>query len=402
LALLVHSFNLLAIHAHVRKLRKSNRRKEGFMTTRRFLPFVVFSLLASFASAEQFTDKIEKSYPVPAGGALNLRADYGSVEVHPADVNEVKVTVERRVEADTKQEAQQIFDDFSLEPVTTGNTLELRGRFKTGWERHDWNDHGNRNWNMCTSQLISDDGSETHNSGSETYCLKYARELREHKYIITIPRKLSLFVRTEAGHVSVDGDVNGEAEIRTAGGHVSIGNVSRNAKITTAGGHITAGNIGGPATLTTAGGHIKVGNVNGDLRAETAGGHIESGYVRGNVKATTAGGHINIERADGAIVASTVGGRIRAVFGAQPTQDSRLQSMSGGVDVQLPSAVKLDVAVESRGGGLSSDFPLTMDASDSDRHVFRDASAHGKLNGGGPKLEIRSSMGSVHLTKSEL
>ncbi len=359
----------------------------------RFLPTLFLLFAATLLHAEDVTDKLEKSFPVTSGGTLKLVAEFGSVEVRSADVNEVKVTVERRVDADTKQQAQEILNDFVLEPSTSGNTLEIHGRFKTGWVARSHGENGN--WNMCTSNL--DGRSDSH----ETYCLRYAHELREHRYIVTIPRKLNLFVHTQAGHVSTE-DVDGELGISTAGGHVTIGNVTHKADVTTAGGHITAGNIGGPAKMITAGGHIRVGDVNGDLRAETAGGHIEGGHIRGNVEAKTAGGNINIRRADGAIVASTVGGRIRATFGAQPKEDSRLESMAGGVDVELPASVKLDVDVQSHGGGLNTDFPLTLDASDKDHRYVRDTSAHGKLNGGGPKLDIKTSMGSVSLLKAEL
>src|SRR5262245_25978783 len=90
-------------------------------------------LIATPAVAEEFTDKIQKQFPVKPGETLVLKAEYGGIEIKTANVQSVQVEVVRRVEADSKAQAQQIFDDFALGANSAGGVLELTGHFKTGW-----------------------------------------------------------------------------------------------------------------------------------------------------------------------------------------------------------------------------------------------------------------------------
>jgi DUF4097 and DUF4098 domain-containing protein YvlB len=247
---------------------------------------------------------------------------------------------------------------------------------------------------------MSNNHLHSHPDDDRTYCLKYAEQLREVRYTLTVPRKVNLNVETRAGHMTI-ADIDGPVTATTAAGHITAGHVGGVAMIQTAGGHIKLDDSTGPATLKTAGGHIEIGDVGGDLVAQTAGGHITSGHVHGSVKAKTAGGHIEIKQADGAIEAKTVGGSIQARIGAQPKEASYLETAAGGVTLEIANKVKLDVDAESRGGTISSDFPLQSDAASPDEPSWsRTRSLHGKLNGGGPKVEVRTTHGRISLTKA--
>jgi hypothetical protein len=74
------------------------------------------------------------------------------------------------------------------------------------------------------------------------------------------------------------------------------------------------------------------------------------------------------------------------------------------VNVELSSTVKVDVDAESSGGSISSDFELERPAdSDKDDDGFRwrrGGSARGKVNGGGPRLELRTTHGRIRIAKA--
>jgi len=344
------------------------------------------------AHGEEFRDKITKSFNVQPGGTFSLDADYGHVDMKaPSNGSTVQVEVVRVVRADSKAEAQKIFDDLALDTSQSGNNVNVKGRFKTGWQprlrRHSDNI-------ICIGS--DDDGQDR--------CLAYGDQLIEHFYVLTLPKKFNVNIETRAGHLNLK-DIGGELNAFTRGGHVTALNVDGKATVDTAGGHIQLGNVGGPALLRTAGGHIGVGDVNGNLDAQTAGGHISSGRVKGSVIAKTAGGHIEIASASGTITAKTVGGGVSVRFEGQPKGDSSIETSAGSVNVELPEDVKLDVDAESNGGTVESDFILSPDRlerySDSDRHwKRRTRSVSGKVNGGGPRLEVRNSWGSIHLRKA--
>jgi hypothetical protein len=350
-------------------------------------------LLTAFATAETFEDHQTKTFDFKPGQALRFEAEFGHLDVKSGDVNRVTLEAYRRVENATKEQAQQIFNDLGIDSKPDANGLSIATYFKTGWEPEDsgWGHHRNC---MSSNRLRS------HPDDDRTYCLKYADQLREVRYTLTVPRKVNLNVETRAGHMTI-ADIDGPVTATTAGGHITAAHIGGVAKIQTAGGHIKVDDSTGPATLKTAGGHITIGDVGGDLIAETAGGHITTGHVHGTVKAKTAGGHIEIKQADGAIEAKTVGGSIQARIGAQPKDPSYLETAAGSVTLEIANNVKLDVDAESRGGGVYSDFPLQSDVASTDEPNWsRTRSLHGKLNGGGPKVEVHTTHGRISLTKA--
>lgn len=351
-------------------------------------------LLTAFAAAETFEDRQTKTFDFKPGTSLKFASEYGHLDVKTADVQNVQLETYRRVEVSSKEQAQEIFNDLAIESRQLSDGLGIQAYFKNGWEERDgWDHWGNRGPCMSGNNLTPERDS------NQQYCLKYGRELRETRYTLTVPKKLNLFVKTAAGHITI-ADVDGPVTAQSSGGHVSAGHIGGTANITTAGGHITVSDSTGPATLTTAGGHIKIGDVGGDLVATTAGGHIETGHVKGAVKAKTAGGHIAIAQADGAVEARTVGGNVTARIGAQPKNASYLESNAGSVNVELASNVKVDIDAESSDGSISSDYELERPADDNSSHFRRSGSAHGKINGGGPKLELRSSFGRIRISKA--
>ena len=93
------------------------------------------------------------------------------------------------------------------------------------------------------------------------------------------------------------------------------------------------------------------------------------------------------------IDASTSGGSIKARLSRQPRGDSRLSTSGGGITVHVAANVGLDIDAHTSGGDVDSDVPVTILGKQDD------SSLNGKLNGGGPKLVLRSSGGDIRLQK---
>lgn len=355
------------------------------MKIHRLAGILAFALVAVSARAEEFTDTVKKQFSLQPGGTLSIEADFGHIEFKSGSSSDVIVEVTRRVRTSTREEAQRIFNDFDLTGTGGGNNLTIKGEFKEGWQRRDRGSWGRHGYNNC------------HSRNGEQVCLTYAKELRQHSYTITIPRKLDLSVRTQGGHISAPG-IDGKVFARSAGGHIEFGDITGTADISTAGGHIEVGNIGARADIRTAGGHISVRNVNGELDAETAGGSISTGDVEGKVRANTAGGSINIESAKGSIQAHTSGGSINAKFASQPKEDSAFETSGGNVSVAFAPGIGANVEADSSNGRVMSDFDEIQTSRDS---RWR-GEARGAINGGGPRVRISTSSGSVRLTRAAL
>jgi DUF4097 and DUF4098 domain-containing protein YvlB len=281
-------------------------------------------------------DVIEHTFDVSANGKLEIDSDVGSIDVRSHDANTVEVRVERLT-----ARSEQLKVDFSTE----GSTVRVTGDLPS------YSDGGN-------------------------YRVRFD---------VKVPRSFELDLNTAGGSVSVD-DLDGEVHVQTAGGSLDFGHMGGAVWGRTAGGSIELRDSSGPADLNTAGGSINVGNVGGEVRAKTAGGSIRVGHVEGNVDAHTSGGSVYVEEAVGAVRASTSGGSVRAYISQQPTGDSELETSGGDVTVILAADIAVDVEANGGDGGVRSDFPINGVTSS-------DHSLRGSLNGGGPRLYLRSSSG---------
>lgn len=217
----------------------------------------------------------------------------------------------------------------------------------------------------------------------------------------------------------VRGNISGDFLSTSNGGNYRIGNVSGRARILTHSGEIRVESIGGPADLKSFGGDIIIGPVQGDLNASTAAGDIRAEAVQGSVLADTAGGDIRIASASGSLDAKTaggdiivpsVGGSIRAVtaggdvrigVGSRDLRGSITIHNSGGdVSLTLPADVRATVELVVTGAedddpAIRSDFP---DLTVSRKHGTQRATV--SLNGGGEKVVIRTSSGTIRLRKA--
>ncbi len=215
----------------------------------------------------------------------------------------------------------------------------------------------------------------------------------------------------------VRGDVSGDFLSTTAGSY-RVGRVSGRVKILTHSGEIRLGSAGAGADLKTFGGDIVVGPVTGDLKASTSAGDIRAQTVTGSLLADTAGGDVRAERvganldaktAGGDIVALRVGGGVRAVTAGGDVRIGVLSStIPGGVTVHnsggdvtlwIPADCKADVDLSVSGvdedeSAIRSDFPeVTVNRRQSSQL------ATAKLNGGGEKIVVRTTSGTIRLRK---
>ncbi len=366
-----------------------------------------------------WTETYEWTAPAREGGKLILRADMGSVEITPGAGNQLEGRLVLRVYTGSEEKARRVFDAYHLSARSIeGGGVYVSGELP-GSRHHD------------------------HSAGAE--------------FDIKLPARFNLDVETQGGDIGVEGALQGEARLTTAGGDIHTTDISGPIKVETAGGGITLGNLGARAEARTAGGSIQVGNVRGDanietsggeiqvgqvdgtLRAETAGGdvviagaagqvvaqtaggQIEVGPTGGSVRAETAGGSIRLQGARGRVVAETAGGsidllqleagvrastsagRILAEFNASAKTfaASQLETSMGDVYVYLPVGLRLtiDAAIDAAAGHhIVTDFPLSI-LGDKEDFGERTIRGHGSLNGGGEVLRIRTVAGNIEIRK---
>jgi hypothetical protein len=143
--------------------------------------------------------------------------------------------------------------------------------------------------------------------------------------------------------------------------------------------------------LQTSGGSISVSDLEGDIDAKTSGGSINIGDVQGDVELHTSGGSISTDNIYGEIDAHTSGGSVNVRFAEQITKDASLSTSGGSITAYLPRDIKVDLDASTSGGHVRTDFNV-------DGRIKKNR-VKGSINGGGPKLSLRTSGGSVKIKK---
>ncbi|WJG09449.1 DUF4097 family beta strand repeat-containing protein [Aliiglaciecola sp. LCG003] len=143
--------------------------------------------------------------------------------------------------------------------------------------------------------------------------------------------------------------------------------------------------------MHTSGGSIHIEDLIGNIDAHTSGGSISVGKVTGDVVLKTSGGSIETESIYGELNAHTSGGSIRTTISKQPSKDAELTTSGGSIKAYLIENIQIDIDASTSGGRVRTDF-------DVDGKVKKQ-SIRGEINGGGPKLELHTSGGSVSIKK---
>jgi hypothetical protein len=240
---------------------------------------------------------------------------------------------------------------------------------------------------------------------------------------------------TTAGQIRCD-RIRGGVEGNTGGGEIHLGKIDGPVRCVSAAGSIVVDSVGGEANCHTAGGEIVVHQAGGPLRLSTEGGNIQVDRAASSVEAHTAEGVIEVLQAGGVVLADTrsgsiqigsargvrcesAAGAIRVKTSSGPLRistamgnilaqllagarldDSSLVAGAGDVTVLIPSNLALSVRARNESGGnprIVSDFPEVRARSLG--FIQPPLVAEGAINGGGPRLRIDASGGTIYLRR---
>jgi hypothetical protein len=142
-------------------------------------------------------------------------------------------------------------------------------------------------------------------------------------------------------------------------------------------GHIAVTGVAGQARLDTGDGHIDVKDFNGGLRAHTGDGHMTIDGVFSDLDLRTGDGHVDLT--------------VRP--GSKLTNGWLIHTSDGRVEAKFPQDLAAEIYAHTGDGHIQLDLPVTVNGS------IENSRIRGKLNGGGPLLEVTTGDGSIHIAK---
>jgi hypothetical protein len=359
----------------------------------------------------------ETTGTLSAGREFRSFMDLGSLLVQ-GNSSQVSYTVRKRSRAGSEEEARRQFDQLRISATKVGDAVILEGKLLS------------RSMNRLSADIVVQIPRMTQLVKVETKGGNLA--------LSSVSG--SIFGATAGGNVKLDtvsgpvkimsGGGNMEASnvmadlyFQSGGGNVSIDRATGQVVVKTGGGQVAIGTAG-PTTVETGAGNVDVKRCNGDLRASTGGGNLNLGDVYGSVTADTGGGTVKLASAKGDVRVvtgggavelmklgqsahvETGGGTITAQFVATRSQfkDSMLRTAVGNVVVYLPRDLGVSVHASTEmanGAGITSAFPGLTISSEGGKYGPKSMSAEGMLNGGGPVLRVRTTIGQIDIKQSQ-
>jgi len=129
-----------------------------------------------------------------------------------------------------------------------------------------------------------------------------------------------------------------------------------------------------------------------EVKVETVNGGIEVRGLKGRISAETTNGGVQARDVAGTLVASTTNGGLDIDLAQMPEGGVKLECTNGGINVRLPRDAKATVSAHISNGGFNTDG-LSIETVGDQSH----RRLEGRLNGGGPRLEIEGTNGGITL-----
>lgn len=147
------------------------------------------------------------------------------------------------------------------------------------------------------------------------------------------------------------------------------------------------------AVVKTGDGSMRLANIGGKLRAETGDGSVEGTGLSGVLDAHTGDGSMHLDGVFTDVRLRTGDGSInlRAGAGSKVNMGWELTSGDGSISISLPKDLAADLDLRTGDGHVSANLPVTVNFLNG-RHEM-----HGKLNGGGRPVSVRTGDGSISL-----
>ena len=387
--------------------------------------FGLLLLLATLCTAQQgsvqkeggnWTNVINGS--LTGARTLRIKVQACAVRVEGGPSQGISYVIRNRSYEPAEDKARRQFDSYKVSAYTRADTAWIVGEWEAG--------HPHK-FSLEVTVTVPRDMDlvkiETDGGGIVTTGISGRLEAESGGGAIHLD-DIGGAINAETGGGTVDvGNVGGDLTVRTGGGTIHIGSVKGKVAAESGGGNLVLVSASQEASLETGGGSIRVDKCTGKVKASTGGGSIELGEIGGGATTETGGGSIKVSSAAGPVNAETGSGSIElwgvpaahVETGAGPViakfiassgnrTDSLLETGVGDITVYVMPNVNITVhaSIEAASGHrITSDFPEIKVSSEGGPWEPRLVTAEGNLNGGGPVLKVRTTMGNIYIRRAQ-
>ena len=339
-----------------------------------------------FGTPYNYTDELQQ--PFPAGASLRVASDRGDVRLVAWDENNIKVSVQKKIIADSQSDADKVNAVTKPSITVAGDEVTV---------------------NANTSAAS---GNHRVDTNLEIY----------------LPRKAAADIATARGAVTVH-DRTGDLRISTSHGDVEVGGIQGKVSVNMRGGSLRADDLKGDLSLNGRMDDVTIEKVQGSVRLSgDFFGTTRLANIASSVQFRSSRTDMEMAKLDGELVldsgdlhASSLAGPTRVVTKAK---DIRLDDFTGNVHIEdnnsdieltpgklplgniqitnhhgriqlvLPANAAFQLDAHATRGEISSDFSgLNVE------NRTHDARATGTVGNGGPQIQLSTERGDIEIRK---
>lgn len=347
---------------------------------------------------------------------LHVKVEVGAVHVQGGSSQGVSYVIRNKSYEGSEDKARHQFEEYKVSAYIKGDTAWIVGEWENG-RPHKFSSE------VTVSVPRDIDLVKIETEGGDIATIGISGKLEAESgggsiHVDDIAGAIS----AETGGGSIDvGNVGSDLTVQTGGGGIHIGSAkgkisaesgggslelvsgSQGASLRTGGGSIHVDKCSGAVKVSTGGGSIDLGEINGSVMMETGGGGLKLASATGSVKAETGGGGIELWGVPSAHVETGAGAITAKFIAAGDRKDSMLETSVGDITVYLVPNLNVTVraSIEAANGHhIISDFPEIKVSSEGGPWE-KLVSAEGNLNGGGPVLKVRTTMGNIYIRRAQ-
>lgn len=311
------------------------------MKSRLTLPLIIIAhFLLAIRPVVAVERTVKRSFPVQAGATVVVDTYRGGIIVE--ETNQAEVRVEVRIELATEDEAQanQSMEALKLEMDAVGNEVRVRAR------------------NPRESRALF--------SWEE-------KQRIELTFRVFVPRASNV-------------------DLATLDGGLTVGNLTGRVVAHTRAGTIFCRKIDGSIKAVVDTGDIVISRCSGAVELKAGRGNIRTGTVIGRAEVRSDSGDLEISSAFGGVNATTSAGDVSVGFQKGFTGDAKIVASGGSIFVKLDPLAAMSLDAVTSWGKVQTAMPFAVDAGGAGKSKFL-----GKLNGGGPAVQLRAAGGHVKI-----
>jgi len=334
---------------------------------------------------QKYTYEDQLTQDFPDGAALHINDLRGAVNVSASNDNQIRVSVHKRINAESQSEADQWNAGTKPQITVSGNVATLNGNNQGA------GDHG------------------------------VAADLD-----VSLPRKAAVTVSTRYGDVSIVGrdgdvqisaqhndtsvsDINGKVSLSLEHSSARVSQISSDVSIEGRANDVSIEDVKGgvhldgefmesvklariaqPVTFKSSRTDLQFARLNGDLTLDS--GDLQADDMTGPVRLTTRAKDIRLSGISGDV-------RLEDENGSIELHMSKLGSMQvenrrGDIEIYVPDKAGFQVDARARGGDVETDFNELKIDNSNDLAI-----ASGTVGGGGPHLVLNNEHGTIEIRK---